>query len=101
MVNKNTTSQGTKNDVVTPNSTEEALANLPFNYIIKVLEELKSLYQKGESSKEIYTKSYIVRVRKGEAYNEDIMLALVNVGIKEIEKRKRFGRFIKKETSST
>ena len=84
------------NFAITPKSTKKALLNLPYSYIKKVEKELCFLYKIGKAEKKVYSKTHIVKVKKGLVYNEDVMTALVNVGLREIAKKKQFGIDLKK-----
>lgn len=91
----------TENRVITPETVEEALNNLPFNYIKQVIALLTEQKKEGKIEK-VYSIRYITKVKKGEdgAFNEDVMNAIVAVGIANLEKRKKFGSRNKK-TSQT
>jgi hypothetical protein len=86
---------------ITPESTEEALNNLPHNYIKLVIQLLTERKNAGEISK-VYSKSYVTKVKQelDGAFNEDVMNAIVAVGLANIEKRKRFGIENKKTTKT-
>lgn len=87
--------------VLTPETIEEALNNLPFNYIKQVIEVLTEQKKAGKIEK-VYSVRYITMVKNGEAdaFNEEVMNAIVQVGMANVEKRKRFGSKTKK-TSQT
>ena len=90
-----------KNSGITPEAISEALESLPQNYIVQALKVLDSWKDKGIIEK-TYTKRYISKVKLGEdgAFNEDIMNALVEVGVKNKETQEKFGRVTKKASTS-
>jgi hypothetical protein len=90
-----------KNRVFTPKESKTALNNLPTKYVAPVMEILDGWSKNGLISK-TYSQNYIVNVRNGKnnAFNEDIMQALVLVGLNAIEKKKQFGRITKKTSQS-
>lgn len=88
-MNKNEPQKG----VITPKKVKEAFKHLPSNYVkltVAVLEDWKA---NGEIEK-VYGKDYIKKVKNGTdgAFNEDIMRALVAVGLENKEKKKQFGK---------
>ncbi|MFV5696656.1 hypothetical protein ACM55G_14600 [Flavobacterium sp. LB3P122] len=90
-----------KNNGITPEAISEALDSLPQNYIVQTLIVLKKWEDSGIIKKS-YTKRYISKVKLGEddAFNEDIMNALVEVGTKNKEIQEKFGRITKKASTS-
>lgn len=90
-----------KNSGITPEAISEALESLPQNYIVQALKVLGNWKDKGIIEK-TYTKRYISKVKLGEdgAFNEDIMNALVAVGVKNKETQEKFGRVTKKASTS-
>ncbi|MEN9909100.1 MAG: hypothetical protein RLZZ540_2249 [Bacteroidota bacterium] len=90
-----------KNNGITPEAVSEALESLPQNYIVQTLEVLEKWKDSGIIKKS-YTKRYISKVKLGEddAFNIDIMKALVEVGIKNKEEKQQFGRSTKKASPS-
>lgn len=99
MLNKSTTNEGIKNSVFTPKDVKKALDNLPYNYILKVQALLQEKVDAGKVEKN-YSKQWIIDVKKGNAFNEDIMEALIKIGLENFENKKRFG-FKKRKTPST
>jgi hypothetical protein len=90
-----------KNSGITPEAISEALESLPQNYIVQALKVLDNWKDKGIIEK-TYTKRYISKVKLAEdgAFNEDIMNALVEVGVKNKETQEKFGRITKKASTS-
>ena len=90
-----------KNSGITPEAISEALESLPQNYIVQALKVLDNWKDKGIIEK-TYTKRYISKVKLAEdgAFNEDIMNALVEVGVKNKETQEKFGRVTKKASTS-
>ena len=90
-----------KNSGITPEAISEALESLPQNYIVQALKVLNNWKDKGIIEK-TYTKRYISKVKLAEdgAFNEDIMNALVEVGVKNKETQEKFGRVTKKASTS-
>jgi len=99
MINKDNISSEEKNSAITPKAVNEALANLPTNYVIKAKELLDEWF-KQEKTKQTYSKVYISRVRNNHVFNEDVVKALVEVGQNH---KKTFGKLgVKnKKTSQT
>ena len=89
----------TNNGELTPKAVKEAFSNLPSNYVIETQKVLKAKHKAGIISK-TYSNSYIQKVKKEEKYNEDILLALYEVGKSNMEKKTLFG-FKKEKTPST
>jgi uncharacterized protein YjgD (DUF1641 family) len=86
--------------VLTPEAIKEALNNLPFNYIKQVIELLTKQKEAGLIDK-VYSIRYITMVKnQDDAFNEEVMNAIVQVGMANVEKLKRFGSKTKK-TSQT
>lgn len=100
-MNKDNTLLKTKNKVYTPTVAKEALRNLPFNYALLTYNRLKAWEGQGLIKKS-FSKRYIIKVQKGEegAFNEDILNALVQIGVENIDLRNRFGRITKKTSPS-
>ena len=90
-----------KNNVYTPELVEEALAHLPFNYVLLAFEILKQWKDQGLIKKS-FSKRYIIKVANAEqdAFNEDILNALVKVGLENLQVKKRFGRLTKKTSKA-
>jgi len=90
-----------KNNVITPEHTQEALDSLPHNYVVQALAVLEKWKDSGIIDKS-YSSRYVIKVKKGEegAFNEDIMNALVAVGTKNKEVQEKFGRITKKTSPS-
>lgn len=99
MQNKSTIKGNTKNSVFTPKQVKLAFENLPYNYVMPVQDLLQAKVDSGEIKKN-YSGEWIKKVKKGEYFNEDIVDALVKVGLENHEKRKVLG-LIKKKTPST
>lgn len=99
MLNKYTTKVEKKNNVYTPEDMEKAFNNLPFNYIVKVQKILEKQVESGMLQKS-YSKQYIIDVRKQNAFNEDILNCLIEVGLEHYNKKAQFG-FVNKKTPST
>jgi hypothetical protein len=87
-----------KNNGVTPSDINDALENLPHNYVKQTLIVLEKWKDSGVIEKS-FSKRYIIKVKKADeaAFNEDIMNALVEVGNKNKEVKERFG--LTKKTS--
>lgn len=90
-----------KNNGITPEAISEALENLPQNYIVQTLKVLEEWKNSG-TIKRTFTKRYISKVKLEEdgAFNEDIMNALVVVGLKNKTIQEKFGRSTKKASPS-
>lgn len=90
-----------KNNVLTPEAISEAFEALPSNYIVLTLKLLEKQFSNGLIER-TYTKDYISKVKTGRdgAFNEDIMNALVEVGMKSKESKEKFGRITKKASPS-
>ncbi len=99
MVNKSTTKEEIKNSVFTPKDVEEAFASLPHNYIVKTQELLQEKVDKELIPKN-FSKQYIIKARNREIFQEDILNALVQVGLDNKKSMESFG-FEKKKTTST
>jgi hypothetical protein len=101
MKNKDSIIPEEKNKGITPEAISEALDSLPQNYIGQTIEVLIEWKDSGRIKK-IYTKRYISKVKLGEdgAFNEDIMNALVEVGLKNKQIKEKFGRKTKKASPS-
>ena len=101
MMNKDNIIPVEKNNGITPEAISEALDNLPRNYIVQTLKVLDKWKESG-AIKKSYTKRYISKVKLGEddAFNEDIMHALVEVGQKKKAIQEKFGRITKKASPS-
>lgn len=101
MINKDNISVEEKNSAFTLKAVNEALGSLPTNYVVQAKKILDEKFQSGKIEK-TYSKVYISRVKNGDnkVFNEDIMLALVEVGNKHKETLEQFGRK-KKKTSRT
>jgi hypothetical protein len=101
MINKDNTKIEKENSGVTPNTVNEALGSLPSNYVVQAQILLDNWKDKGIIEKS-YSKVYISRVKTGDrgAFNEDIMNALVEVGVKNKETQEKFGRITKKASPS-
>lgn len=101
MKNKDNNIIEEKNSAITPESVNEALKFLPHNFVIQTQRILDNWKDKGIIEK-TYTKRYISKVKLGEdgAFNEDILTALVQVGMKNKETKKKFGRVTKKTSHS-
>lgn len=101
MMNKDNIIPLEKNNGITPEAISEALESLPQNYIVQTLEVLEKWKDSGVIKKS-YTKRYISKVKLGEddAFNEDIMNALVVVGLKNKTIQEKFGRTTKKASPS-
>jgi hypothetical protein len=86
-----------KNKVITQDTVKEALDNLPYNYVKQTSLILDKWKEHGMITKN-YTDRYIIKVKKGEenAFNEDILNALVVVGLKNKETKEKFGSRLKK-----
>nr|WP_315245090.1 hypothetical protein [uncultured Flavobacterium sp.] len=99
MINKDNISIEEKNSGITPKAVNEALANLPTNFVIKAKDILDKWYS-DSITKQTYSKVYISRVKNGHAFNEDVMKSLVEVGQAH---KLAFGQFgvKKKKTSQT
>lgn len=87
-----------KNNGVTPTCVDEALDNLPHNYVKQALLLLEKWKDNGVIEKS-FSRRYIIKVKKGEedAFNADIMSALVQVGKENKAVKEKFG--ITKKTS--
>jgi hypothetical protein len=101
MINKDNTLSENTNNGITPDAISTALESLPHNFVVltsKLLEEWK---EQGKIEKN-YSKVYISRVKTGDkgAFNEDIMNALVEVGMKNKKLQEKFGRITKKTSQS-
>jgi hypothetical protein len=101
MINKDNIIPLEKNSVYTPEAVNEALESLPTNYVIKVKAILDDWFDNKTIDK-TYSKVYISRVknRDKEAFNEDIMKALVKVGLEHKITLNQFGRKPKKNLST-
>ena len=99
MSNKNTEKGHTKNNVFTPKEMEDAMNNLPHNYIVLVQGKIAEKAE-GTTAKSKFSKNYITDVRKGEAFNEVVLETIIEVGLENFEKKKRFPG-MKKKTPST
>lgn len=90
-----------KNSVVTPEATQEALESLPHNYVVKAIAVLEKWKSAGIIDQS-YSQRYIIKVRKGEkdAFNKDIMNALIEVGTKNKAEKEQYGRITKKASPS-
>ncbi|WP_417365972.1 hypothetical protein [Flavobacterium beibuense] len=96
MLNKSNTNNDKKNRALTPEEVKEILDNLPHNYIMQVQQKIGEKIQEGAATKN-YSKAYINRVKKGEAFNELILTTMVEVGQANKEATTLFG-FKKKKT---
>lgn len=101
MINKCNTISEEKNNVITPEAINEALAQLPHNFVVLTLKVLEEWKLQGKIEK-IYSKVYISRVKTGDkgAFNADIMNALVEVGAQNKKIQEKFGRITKKSSPS-
>lgn len=90
-----------KNSVLTPEATQEALENLPHNYVVKAMALLEKWKKEGTIDK-TFSSRYVIKVRKAdeEAFNADIMKALVEVGIENKTIQDQYGRGNKKASPS-
>lgn len=68
-----------KNNAFTPEIIQEALGALPHNYLVLTKKLVGEKFLKGEISKD-YSKDWIMKVKKGDAHNEEVLLALVEIG---------------------
>lgn len=100
-MNKDSNIPVEKNNGITPEAVSEALESLPQNYIVQTLQVLEKWKDSGIIKKS-YTKRYISKVKLGEddAFNADIMNALVEVGTKHKAEKEKFGRTTKKASPS-
>lgn len=100
-MNKDSIIPEEKNNVLTPDAISEALECLPSNYIVLTLKLLEKKKSSGLIER-TYTKDYISKVKTGRdgAFNEDIMNALVEVGVKSKASKEMFGRITKKASTS-
>lgn len=101
MTNKDNNIIEEKNNGITPDTVSEALKHLPHNFVIQTQRILDNWKEKGIIEK-TYKKRYISKVKLGEdgAFNEDILTALVEVGLKNKEAKQKFGRITKKTSHS-
>jgi hypothetical protein len=101
MINKDNTFHENKNNGITPDAISTALGSLPHNFVVLTSKLLEKWKQQGKIEK-TYSKVYISRVKTGDkgAFNEDIMNALVEVGLKNKKLQERFGRITKKTPPS-
>lgn len=90
-----------KTRVFTPKEVEQAMQNLPAKYVGPVWEILKEWKEAGLVDT-MYSRNHIVNIRNGKnnAFNEEIMQALVFVGLKRMEVKKQFERITKKAPKS-
>ena len=98
-MNKDNTIPDEKNKVFTPDEISKALSSLPFNYVILTCGILERWKEEGKIAK-TYSKTYVIKVQRGRAFNEHIMNALVEVGNENFEIRNKFGRITKKASPS-
>lgn len=100
-MNKDNINIEEKNNVITPEHTQEALDSLPHNYVVQALAVLDKWKDSGVIDKS-YSSRYVIKVKKGDegAFNEDIMNALVEVGTKNKASKEKFGRITKKASPS-
>lgn len=96
-MNKDSINPTKKNSVVTPEEAKAALQSLPFNYVLLAFEKLKKWKNEGKIKKS-FSRRYIIKVQRQEdgAFNKDILDALVEIGIENLEIRNQFGRITKK-----
>lgn len=99
MVNKDTTFEQFKNSVITPKVIEEALDALPNNYV-KQSQALMEEEVEAKRFPKVYSKQYIIEVRKRDSFNQDIMDILIFVGLKNIDIIRRYGAKKKKAPST-
>lgn len=101
MINKYNTIPEEKNKGITPEAVSEAMESLPHNFVVLTLKVLEEWKEQGKIDK-TYSKVYISRVKTGDkgAFNEDIMHALLEVGIKNKKAQEKFGRITKKAPKS-
>lgn len=98
-MNKSTQNNVIKNRAYPPKSIVKGLDNLPYNYVNKVLDVLSKKIEAGELFK-TYTKRYVQKVKAGEAFNEDIIHALVEVGLENLKSQKKYQSIKNKKASS-
>lgn len=79
-----------ENSVITPKATDDALCNLPFDYAIQTMSLLEEWKTQGKIEKS-YSKNYIVKVKTGKSFNENILKAIVEIGTKHKELKEQFG----------
>jgi len=92
-MNKDSNSIQIKNRAITPDSAAKALASLPHDFVKKTKVELE------RQGKQVYSATYISKVKNGKLYNEDIFDALVAVGSangESIQKAEIFNQINKK-----
>lgn len=97
-MNKSNEKEETKNSVYTPKTVQEALENLPHNYVVKTQEIFSEKRDRGVEIS--FSDRYIKKVKLGEAFNQEVMEALVKVGEENLSILRRFG-FTKKKTTPT
>lgn len=96
MAHKDTINDTEKNSVFTPENIVAALEALPKNYIGLVRDNLQEKVDAGTIKKN-YSKNWIAKVRNQEEFNEEVLQALVEVGLKVAESP---FNFLKKKTPS-
>jgi hypothetical protein len=92
MQHKDSNNGTTEVRVLTPEEVQEALENLPFNYVLLAKDLLKERFEAGLIPK-AFEKRYITKVRKSEggAFNADVMDAVVEIGRRNLEKKRLYG----------
>lgn len=99
MVNKDTTFEQFKNSVITPKLIEEALNALPHNYVKQSI-ALMEQEVTAERFPKVYSKQYIIEVKKRDSFNQDVLDVLIYIGLKNIDIIKRYGAKKKKAPST-
>ncbi|MBC5840783.1 hypothetical protein H8R23_05140 [Flavobacterium sp. F-380] len=97
MTNKDNTVPAENKKAFTPKLINEALESLPSNYVNQTLIILDKWKDSG-LIENTFSRVYISRVKTGlnGAFNEDIMNALVEVGMNNKKVQEKFGRKTKK-----
>lgn len=99
-MNKDSNLTDVKNKVFTPKEVQQALEYLPHNYVLLAFNKLKAWKEGGKIEKS-FSKRYIIKVFKQEsnAFNKDILDALVEVGNENFKTLNHFGRITKKAST--
>lgn len=91
MINKDTTFGTFQNSVITPELVEEGINNLPRDYVKQTIELMEQSVVANIFPK-VYSKQYIIDVRKSQAFNKDVLNVIVFVGLKNKLLMESYGR---------
>lgn len=91
MINKDTTFGTFQNSVITPEVVHEGVSNLPRDYVKQTIELMEKSVDENIFPK-VFSKQYIIDVRKNQAFNKDVLNAIVFIGLKNKLLMESYGR---------